>query len=437
MDVLLDTTPPYGSIRPADPALIQSQRATQIHINAFDDMSRVEPGGQIRLSHDGIVWEDPVPYQPLVPWEWSPGEGEKWVHAIFRDRAGNWMKEPVSARIILDTQAPAVLQTVPSADAQNVDFRIRELSLNFSEPLDLRETPTIHVRGSASGPIAAQTIVETQGLAIRLDQTLAPQERVTVTLLSRIPDAVRNMLPAGYTFSFETAPAMLPGDTNLDGRVDVDDLHTVIQYWGESGPRRIAMQWRYWRPQPVPLWPVESAAYADANGDGKVGAADILPLGVHWGRRRPWAAETGNWQLSVRYLQEYAEMHAILASSLMASERSKVLEQQLKDILTPEVEPQTRTELLPAYPNPFSERVWFPFRLGESSDVTVRIFGLKGDLIRTFIFRNVPPGFHDSLNTAPNWDGTDARGLPVASGSYWVQVQMADISRTSVIVLVR
>ena len=42
-----------------------------------------------------------------------------------------------------------------------------------------------------------------------------------------------------------------------------------------------------------------------------------------------------------------------------------------------------RAALFQNYPNPFNPETWIPYQLAEASEVTIRIYGTKGELIRT------------------------------------------------------
>ena len=37
-----------------------------------------------------------------------------------------------------------------------------------------------------------------------------------------------------------------------------------------------------WVGQPATPWSPESATYADANGNGEINQADVLPIGLNW-----------------------------------------------------------------------------------------------------------------------------------------------------------
>jgi hypothetical protein len=78
-----------------------------------------------------------------------------------------------------------------------------------------------------------------------------------------------------------------------------------------------------------------------------------------------------------------------------------------------------------AYPNPFNAAVVVPFRVpqisadhGVRSDVTLKIYNLLGQPLRTLVQGMQAPGRH-----LVNWDGRDGRGNRVDSGMYIVRLK--------------
>ena len=74
-----------------------------------------------------------------------------------------------------------------------------------------------------------------------------------------------------------------------------------------------------------------------------------------------------------------------------------------------------------AYPNPFNAAVIVPYRvpeLGIDHPVTLRVYDLLGQPVRTLVQDSRPPGRH-----LARWDGRDASGTPVSSGVYFVRLQ--------------
>jgi len=97
----------------------------------------------------------------------------------------------------------------------------------------------------------------------------------------------------------------------------------------------------------------------------------------------------------------------------------------------------SRTLLLQNYPNPFNPETWIPFQLAERSDVSIFIYNVKGDLVRTLY-----PGYKDAgsyilKGKAAYWDGRDDFGNRVASGVYFCQLKAGDSKDTRKIVLMK
>jgi ligand-binding sensor domain-containing protein len=74
-----------------------------------------------------------------------------------------------------------------------------------------------------------------------------------------------------------------PGDTNNDGKVDAADVLPIGLHWNKSGPARENRSTN-WMGQPATPWSPEGATYADANGDGVVNQSDVLPIGLNWAK---------------------------------------------------------------------------------------------------------------------------------------------------------
>ncbi len=68
------------------------------------------------------------------------------------------------------------------------------------------------------------------------------------------------------------------------------------------------------------------------------------------------------------------------------------------------------------YPNPFSKRTWFTFELNQPARVIVRVYTVRGRLIRVI----EEPNCKDGFNKIPRdgWEGLDEEGDPVANGVY-------------------
>lgn len=81
--------------------------------------------------------------------------------------------------------------------------------------------------------------------------------------------------------------------------------------------------------------------------------------------------------------------------------------------------PPAQTSLSENYPNPFNPETWIPYQLAEAADVTLRIYGADGKLVRTLALGHQPAGIYQRKDRAAYWDGRNDFGERVASGLYF------------------
>ena len=73
-----------------------------------------------------------------------------------------------------------------------------------------------------------------------------------------------------------------------------------------------------------------------------------------------------------------------------------------------------KTELMGNHPNPFNPETTISFSVNKSSFVSLSIFNIKGQKIRTLIDSKINAGYHKAV-----WDGKDQNGTNVSSGIYF------------------
>ena len=98
--------------------------------------------------------------------------------------------------------------------------------------------------------------------------------------------------------------------------------------------------------------------------------------------------------------------------------------------------PET-TVLLPNYPNPFNPETWIPYRLAEAAEVTLTIYSLNGNQVRTLALGHQPAGFYESRSRAAYWDGRNAIGERVASGVYFYTLTAGDFAATGKMLILK
>jgi hypothetical protein len=98
--------------------------------------------------------------------------------------------------------------------------------------------------------------------------------------------------------------------------------------------------------------------------------------------------------------------------------------------------PLAKTQLFQSYPNPFKLTTRIPFILKERTRVTIRIYNVSGQVIRTVNWGETEPGDYTSNGKAPYWDGRNTRGDKVASGLYFYELEAGSyLSRKRVVLL--
>ena len=89
--------------------------------------------------------------------------------------------------------------------------------------------------------------------------------------------------------------------------------------------------------------------------------------------------------------------------------------------------------LLPNYPNPFNSGTILPFEVSTpASTITLRIYDLLGQPVRTLLQGILQPGSHEVV-----WDGLDHRGSQVASGIYLYRLEAGSTHLTRKLLLLR
>jgi photosystem II stability/assembly factor-like uncharacterized protein len=84
------------------------------------------------------------------------------------------------------------------------------------------------------------------------------------------------------------------------------------------------------------------------------------------------------------------------------------------------------------YPNPFNPSTNIAFALKERAEVSLRIYNVSGQLVRTLVHETRAAGQH-----VAQWDGKNSRGENVASGVYWYRLQSGRQVQQKRMILVR
>lgn len=231
-----------------------------------------------------------------------------------------------------------------------------------------------------------------------------------------------NIISIGFWYIPSPLPPLKYGDVSGDGDVTAYDASLVLQYV-------------------VGLTDFETAQKqaADVTNDGSVTALDAALILQHTvGLITKFPAElttTAAPALSAKSEEEALRKKiARLEGIKLNNEQKKVLE-QLKLLLSKSI--PKRTVLLQNYPNPFNPESWIPYQLANDAVVTISIYNVKGQLVRTLNLGTQKAGIYMTKNKAAHWDGKDAVGEAVSSGVYFYHLKAGDFFATRKMVILK
>ena len=158
--IILDTTPPIGTMQINGGAATTNQAAVTLTLSASDNATGV---AQMRFSNDGASFSAPVAFATMANWALSSGDGTKSVSVQFRDGAGNWSgafttsitlaatpptdTTPPSGSLQINggastTSQPAVTLTLSATDDATgvAQMRFSNDGVNFSAPIAFATT---------------------------------------------------------------------------------------------------------------------------------------------------------------------------------------------------------------------------------------------------------------------------------------------------------
>ena len=84
------------------------------------------------------------------------------------------------------------------------------------------------------------------------------------------------------------------------------------------------------------------------------------------------------------------------------------------------------------YPNPFNPTTTLRFDLPELSDMTLIVYNMLGQKVKTFNMQSTPAGYH-----SVTWDATNDLGQQVGAGVYLYQLQTKNFVKTRKMVLLK
>jgi len=91
-----------------------------------------------------------------------------------------------------------------------------------------------------------------------------------------------------------------------------------------------------------------------------------------------------------------------------------------------------RLVIEPPAPNPFRDRTTIQYVLPKATEVEISVYDLLGRRLHTLVDDRQPAGAH-----TVRWNGAGSNGAPLASGMYFVRMQMGDVQQVHKVVHLR
>ena len=89
-----------------------------------------------------------------------------------------------------------------------------------------------------------------------------------------------------------------------------------------------------------------------------------------------------------------------------------------------------RTALFQNFPNPFNPETWLPYQLAADAPVNLRIYNIRGQLVRKLDIGVQKAGSYRAQESAAYWDGSNQLGESVSSGVYFYTMQAGAFQAT-------
>ena len=139
-----------------------------------------------------------------------------------------------------------------------------------------------------------------------------------------------------------------------------------------------------------------------------------------------FVSDTLQTEITDTFIYEFSEVGEFEIKSVVSDEEYNII-----TIWNITVEPgvgagailPALTRLYQNYPNPFNPTTTIKFDLVNAGKVTVKVYNIKGELVRTLYSGNYPAGKHDVI-----WNGKDNSDKTVSSGVYFYHLKIKNYS---------
>ncbi len=199
----------------------------------------------------------------------------------------------------------------------------------------------------------------------------------------------------GFGQPYQTqANYTIPDYTNIDGMISVNTTDNFVSV--------------FWK-----------------NADGTFGGQDIMSMA---GRALKWTTETGINPISVPLERAQIQLPAGAELLSIYTKQLNYLPTSADDPVTPATTPALHGN----FPNPFNPETTISFDLPKAGEVSLCIYNVKGQLVKTLVSGQESAGNHQVT-----WNGMDDNNRPVSSGLYYYKMTAGKYSSTKKMIMMK
>lgn len=243
----------------------------------------------------------------------------------------------------------------------------------------------------------------------------------SVTLTATNSQGTDSITHDDFITVFPSENLIWPGDTNIDGSVNEDDIIPIGIYWQQRGDPRSSISFN-WEGNDYPgEWEKPMASLADCNGDGLVNITDILGICLNWNSTHSVAMCIPP---DADDITEYRENFVEIYNSLGNSGVELLLKNHIAERFDlPIIEPVQVSSLSQNYPNPFNPTTTISFSLNTESikDTKIIIYNIKGQRVKSY---SIDQSSLVEGKGSVVWNGNDSMNKSVSSGIYFYQLKI-------------
>ncbi|MEO2005210.1 MAG: cohesin domain-containing protein, partial [Candidatus Poribacteria bacterium] len=458
---VIDRNPDWSTFLPTDTAVTvldaqgQAGASVTIPVQITDTTGLVVTGLSLGITYDAAALTPtgatPAAAGALVPVGWSVEQNVPAAGLLQVSLAGGFGDPLVGAGVLLDVTFDVAAGATAGATS----------ALTLSQA-DLNEgvVSSSHIAGTFTVLSLTYGDVTGNGDVTSFDASWVLEYVVTDAVGSPITFPIETAAPTWATAPLSNADAVSVADVSGDAGVGAIDASLILQHDVElitQFPVEAPAAPAY---EPVAVGYRLSGVSSSTRPGGRIvvtlDAADVADLlagelrldfdpvamrpvsvsvgGSSQGPAPMLAHHTGAGQVGVAFasarpIEPGSSLLTVVFETARDLDglRSGVIEATRLRLNGSTVEPNFRFaysiepfrfQALANYPNPFNPETWIPFELNEDSDVTIHIYSLDGQRVRTLEVGSRAMGVHSGRDAAAYWNGKNAFGEAVSSGVY-------------------